>query len=216
MWGEPYLSGQRGGQLEIRTSKASRSPSWPPDPPRRAAACIPPSTANSRRRYRIYCKEVPGSAGGDCVLEAKTGRVLALATYPNFDPSLFANGISDQQWQILQADGRRPLVNRATQGTYASGSVFKIVTMGTAMEKAGLTRASTFTCQGIWTASGAELAQDLLGTSRTRSDPPGQSPDRVVRHHLLPGRAPTQRDMTRICCPTMPTVTAWASPPASK
>ncbi len=89
--------------------------------------------------------------------------MLALATYPNFDPNLFASGISDQQWQILQADGRRPLVNRATQGTYPSGSVFKIVTMGTAMEKGGLTRGQHLHLHGHLDRPGTGLAQDLLG-----------------------------------------------------
>ena len=54
--------------------------------------------------------------GAIVVMEAQTGRVLALATYPRFDPNLFATGIADWQWTNLQSDLRRPLVNRATQG----------------------------------------------------------------------------------------------------
>ena len=125
MWGEPYLSGERGGRLEILSNKGQS-----------VAVLADKPSQESRSLYTTFDREfqkkvqdilengTDGRLGAIAVLEAKTGRVLALATTPNFDPSLFANGISDQQWQALQADGRRPLVNRATQGTYASGSVF--------------------------------------------------------------------------------------------
>jgi penicillin-binding protein 2 len=85
--------------------------------------------------------------------------VLALATYPAFDPNLFPTGISEAQWQSLQADSRRPLVNRATQGTYPPGSVFKVVTMGCGMEAGGLGATSSFLCQGTWTGLGLDWAK---------------------------------------------------------
>ena len=153
MWGEPYLSGERGGQLEIISSKGQQ-----------IAVLASKPSEESRSLYTTFDREFQKKVqdilgerlGAIAVLEVKTGRVLALATYPNFDPNLFTGGISDQQWQSLQADGRRPLVNRATQGTYPPGSVFKIVTMATAMEKGGLTRSSDFLCQGTWTGLGPE------------------------------------------------------------
>jgi len=155
MWGEPYLAGQRGGQLEIRTSKGQQIAVLATKPSQESRSLYTTFDREFQKKVQdILQNNTNQHLGAIVVLEAKTGRVLALATYPNFDPSLFANGISDQQWQVLQADGRRPLVNRATQGTYASGSVFKIVTMGTAMEKGGLTRGSTFTCLGTWTGLG--------------------------------------------------------------
>jgi penicillin-binding protein 2 len=153
MWGEPYLSGERGGRLEIITDKGEQIAVLATKPSQESRSLY----ATFDREFQKKVQDILGERlGAIVVLEAKTGRVLALATYPNFDPNLFAGGISDQQWQILQADGRRPLVNRATQGTYAPGSVFKIVTMATAMEKGGLTRSSTFTCQGTWTGLGPE------------------------------------------------------------
>ena len=153
MWGEPYLSGDRGGLLEIVSNKGQQ-----------VAVLADKPSQESRSLYTTFDREFQKKVqdilgqrlGAIAVLEVKTGRVLALATYPNFDPGLFAGGISDQQWQVLQADLRRPLVNRATQGTYAPGSVFKIVTMSTAMDKGGLTRESTFTCLGTWTGLGPE------------------------------------------------------------
>jgi penicillin-binding protein 2 len=109
------------------------------------------------REFQQTVQEILGQRlGAIAVLEAGTGRVLALATYPSFDPNLFTSGISGWQWTSLQADPRRPLVNRATQGTYPAGSVFKIVTMTAGMEAGGLTASSTFLCQGTWTGLGPE------------------------------------------------------------
>jgi len=157
MWGEPYLSGERGGRLEILSTKGQSVAVLADKPSQESRSLYTTFDREFQKKVQDILEAGTGQRlGAIAVLEAKTGRVLALATNPNFDPSLFANGISDQQWQILQADGRRPLVNRATQGTYASGSVFKIVTMGTAMEKGGLTAASTFTCLGTWTGLGPD------------------------------------------------------------
>lgn len=152
-WGEPHLAGERGGRLEILTQKGQL-----------VAVLAEASSRESSSLYttfeREFQKEVQDilgqKLGAIAVIEAQTGRVLALATYPTFDPNPFATGISDWQWQGLQADYRRPLVNRATQGTYPPGSVFKVVTMTAGMEDGGLTAASSFLCRGTWTGLGPE------------------------------------------------------------
>ncbi len=108
--------------------------------------------------FQLRVQEILGEQlGAIAVLEAQTGRVLALASFPRFDPNLFAMGIADWQWANLQSDLRRPLVNRATQGTYPPGSVFKVVTITAGLEEGGLQADSTFTCQGTWTGLGPEL-----------------------------------------------------------
>jgi penicillin-binding protein 2 len=110
------------------------------------------------REFQREVQDILGQrAGAIAVLEADTGRVLALATYPTFDPRPFATGISDAEWSGLLGDPWHPLVNRATQGTYPAGSVFKVVTMAAGMEAAGLTADSSFTCEGIWTGLGPDL-----------------------------------------------------------
>jgi penicillin-binding protein 2 len=152
-WGEPYLAGQQGGRLEILTEKGQQ-----------VAVLADRSSRESSSLYttfdREFQKEVQDILGqrlaAIAVLEAQTGRVLALTTYPTFDPNLFAGGIADWQWQNLQADHRRPLVDRATQGTYPLGSVFKVVTMAAGMQVGGLTAESAFLCRGTWTGLGPE------------------------------------------------------------
>ncbi len=152
-WGEPYLAGGRGGRLEILAKKGQLIAVLAEKPSRESSSLY----TTFDREFQKTVQDILGQQlGAIAVLEARTGRVLALATYPVFDPNLFAGGISEWQWQSLQADQRRPLVNRPTQGTYPPGSVFKIVTMAAGMEEGGLTATSSFRCRGTWTGLGPE------------------------------------------------------------
>ncbi len=70
--------------------------------------------------------------GAVVALDPRTGEVLAITSHPVFDPKDFAIRISKEEWQQLNEDPERPLLNRAIQAQLAPGSVFKIV-MATAM-----------------------------------------------------------------------------------
>ena len=61
-------------------------------------------------------------------LDPRTGAVLALVSLPGFDDNLFAQGISQQDYQKLLADPNLPLFNRAIAGTYPPGSTSKLMT----------------------------------------------------------------------------------------
>ena len=76
-----------------------------------------------------------GRRGSICVMDANTGGVLVLASAPTFDPNLFATGIAAEDWNPLNTDPRKPLLNRALQAQYAPGSTFKGVSFVTALEK---------------------------------------------------------------------------------
>jgi penicillin-binding protein 2 len=70
--------------------------------------------------------------GAVVALDPRTGEVLAFASHPAPDPNDFAVRISKEEWQKLNEDPGRPLLNRVTQAQLAPGSVFKII-MATAM-----------------------------------------------------------------------------------
>ncbi|MFC2015689.1 penicillin-binding transpeptidase domain-containing protein [Chloroflexota bacterium] len=161
-WGEPYLAAERSARLEIVTSTGQQI----------AVLADRPAQENSSlyttfdREFQKEVQDILGETlGAIAVLEAQTGRVLALATYPMFDPNPFAVGMSAQDWSVLQSDGRRPLVNRATQGTYPAGSVFKVVTMIAGMEAGGLAGNSTFICRGTWRGLGADWLKTCWSTT---------------------------------------------------
>jgi penicillin-binding protein 2 len=67
-----------------------------------------------------------GRVGSSVVLDPTSGAVLAMASYPTFNPADFVDGISNTEWQFLQApENYHPLNNYALQGQYAPGSTFK-------------------------------------------------------------------------------------------
>jgi penicillin-binding protein 2 len=72
-----------------------------------------------------------GRRGAVVVLDVNTGAVLALASAPTFDPSIFTRRVTETEWQQLQ-EGEQPFLNRALQ-TYPPGSTFKIVTAAAGM-----------------------------------------------------------------------------------
>lgn len=73
-----------------------------------------------------------GKRGAVVALDPKSGEVLAMASQPSYDPNDFAVRISKEEWQQLNEDPERPLLDRAIQAQLAPGSVFKIL-MATAM-----------------------------------------------------------------------------------
>lgn len=80
--------------------------------------------------------QIGAQAAAAVVLNPQTGEVLAMVSRPNFDPNLFALGISTKDWNVINNNPHYPLDNKAVTGEYPPGSTFKIIT-GTAalMEK---------------------------------------------------------------------------------
>lgn len=73
-------------------------------------------------------------AGAALVLDADTGEVVAMASYPTFEPEEFVGGVSQRYWDFLQSEESHfPLINRAIAGTYPPGSVYKIVSAAAAL-----------------------------------------------------------------------------------
>ncbi len=82
------------------------------------------------------------------VLDAQNGEVLAMATNPSFDPSLFNSGVSQAQWAEWTKSRRTPLINKAVAGLYAPGSTFKMVVALAALEARTLTPGERINCPG--------------------------------------------------------------------
>ena len=99
--------------------------------------------------------------GDECasavVLDCNNGEVLAMATNPSFDPSLFDSGVSQAQWKAWSQDKRTPLLNRATDGLYAPGSTFKMNVAMAALESKAITAAETFECLGYFDLGNARF-----------------------------------------------------------
>jgi penicillin-binding protein 2 len=78
--------------------------------------------------------------GGSCVvMNVKTGEVLAMASYPDYNPQSFADGISNEEWQGYLQNTSYPLLNKAIQSAYEPGSIFKMVTAIAGLESGNIT-----------------------------------------------------------------------------
>jgi penicillin-binding protein 2 len=98
--------------------------------------------------------------GAIIVMDPRDNSVLALASYPRFDPNAFIRGLTTAEANTLFNDPNQPFVNRAVLGQYPPGSTFKPVTLATALEKGGYTPDSEFPCPPVWTGLGDAYAKN--------------------------------------------------------
>ena len=156
-WGEPYLSGTRGGTLLVLDENddvVTQLASVEAEPAQEIY-----TTLDKEFQLDVQAA-MSGYYGAIVVLELDTGRVLAMASSPSFDPNAFnpANYNSSQQLQELFNNQYSPLLNRATQGLYPLGSVFKIITLATALESGVFVPEDTYYCDYHFTElEGKEL-----------------------------------------------------------
>lgn len=72
--------------------------------------------------------------GALIAMDPETGGVLAIHSHPGYDPNRFTGGIPQDYWKELNTDPKKPLYNKATQGTYPPGSTWKLVDAVLALE----------------------------------------------------------------------------------
>jgi penicillin-binding protein 2 len=89
-------------------------------------------------------------AGAIVALDPWNGDVLALASKPGFNPNDVSGGISARDWQQFIQDTRHPLTNRAIQGQYPPGSVFKIIMAAALLETQTLSAQESISCHGTF------------------------------------------------------------------
>jgi penicillin-binding protein 2 len=92
-----------------------------------------------------------GKPGAAVVLDTRDGSVLAMVSSPSFDPNLFNNGISYDQWDKLQNNPFAPLSNKAISGQYPPGSTYKLIVAAAALEEGIITPDTKIFCKGSFT-----------------------------------------------------------------
>lgn len=116
----------------------------------------------------IHRTEAAGNTGatsGAAVVMTTTGRVLAMASYPTYDPSIWTGGISTSEFNALFGTrDAEPILNRATQGEYAPGSTWKVTT-ATAAVADGYSLYGSYACPGSMTVGGHTFNNDSAADS---------------------------------------------------
>ena len=104
--------------------------------------------------------ELGEKVGSIVVMDPRDNSVLALASFPRFDPSAFIRGLSAEEANALFNDARQPFLNRALLATYPPGSTFKVVTMAAGIERGGFSTGSTIHCSPTWDGLGEAFVKN--------------------------------------------------------
>ena len=105
---------------------------------------------------RAHVDGFTNAAGGAVVaLDPSTGQVLAMASYPNYDPSLWVGGIEfDKYAELIAPQANYPLFNRAINGLYPAGSTFKPFVATVALDAGVVTWDKIIGCSGNYKTAG--------------------------------------------------------------
>jgi penicillin-binding protein 2 len=106
------------------------------------------------RVQKVAEEALAGKRGSVVALDPRTGDVIALASTPGFDPNDFVRGLSVAQYNVLQNDIDKPLLNRALRGAYPPGSTVKPLYALAAQVYGILTPLQTEYCPGFFILPG--------------------------------------------------------------
>jgi len=90
------------------------------------------------------------SVGAVVAMDPNTGRILALANSPSFDPNEFVTGLSHQQWQEIILNPFRTMENKAIQAEYPPASTYKIITAMAGLEEGVFDEKTSIFCPGFY------------------------------------------------------------------
>jgi penicillin-binding protein 2 len=91
-------------------------------------------------------KRYQAPAGGAVVMDPTNGEILAMASFPDYEPGAFVGGISTAEFETLSSDPANPLLNRVTQAAFPPGSTFKTVTALAALQDGVANANGRFAC----------------------------------------------------------------------
>lgn len=141
---EELLGGQRGGAVFLDDAQGGQVAKLGETPAQPSSSIYTTLDATLQLQAQNALATFRGAV---VVMERDTGRVLAMASSPGFDPNLFEPTNLNSQFTSPLFDPGDPLFNRATQGQYPLGSVFKIITLSAALESGLFTPEDIYDCQ---------------------------------------------------------------------
>lgn len=113
--------------------------------------------ARARAPSRRSTSPNTAPAGSVVVMDPRSGELLAMASYPDYDPATFSDGVSNAEWTALNDPASYyPLINRAIEGQYAPGSTFKLITAYGAMHSGAINETSVINDPGSFTLQNCE------------------------------------------------------------
>lgn len=96
-----------------------------------------------------FSKSYDAKGGAVVVMDVKSGEVLSMASYPNYDPSVWVGGISKSDYQVIKENNS--LYNKTISGSYAPGSIYKMVTAIAGLQTGAMSIGEKINDTGVYT-----------------------------------------------------------------
>ncbi len=153
---ERVLAGSRGAKLSVISPEGATVAviaERPAEPGRDIYLSI------DIRAQRLAEEALGQRAGATVLLDPSDNSVVAMASWPRFDPNRFITGLTVEELDKLLNDPLNPFLNRAVEGLYPPGSTFKAITAAAGLERGGFTAGSSFPCPAVWYGLGEANAK---------------------------------------------------------
>jgi penicillin-binding protein 2 len=154
---DEVLAGEHGGTLATITPEGTISRTIAEKPAQAGKDAILTLDIDIQKATESSLGERVGSI---VVMDPRDNGVLALASYPRFNPQSLTDGLSNEEYNRLANDDRLPFLHRPLLATYPPGSTFKPITMAAGMEKGGVSAGETFHCVPVWEGLGEDFPKN--------------------------------------------------------
>jgi penicillin-binding protein 2 len=143
---ESTLRGEPGGQRVEVTARGKLVKELEPKPDR-SGGTVQLTIDSDLHQYAA--RRIGDQSCSVVVLDVTNGDILAMPSMPSFDPNNFSDGVSRNEWKMLSQDDHLPLVDKALESLYPSGSTIK-PSMAMALLNAGIDRKQKVNCTGAF------------------------------------------------------------------
>ena len=143
---ESTLRGEPGGQRVEVTARGKLVKELDPKPDRSGGTV---QLTIDSELHEYAARRIGDQSAAVVVIDVASGDILAMPSMPSFDPNNFSDGISGNEWKQLSGDDHLPLVDKALESLYPSGSTIK-PSMAMALLNAGVDRRQKVNCTGAF------------------------------------------------------------------
>jgi penicillin-binding protein 2 len=143
---ESTLRGEPGGQRVEVTAHGKLVKELEPKPDRSGGTV---QLTIDSELHEYAARRIGDQSCSVVVLDVTNGDILAMPSMPSFNPNNFSDGISKNEWKMLSGDDHLPLVDKALESLYPSGSTIK-PSMAMALLNAGIDRKERVNCTGSY------------------------------------------------------------------